>query len=263
MDTEQVYAAFSAAGAALSGAAAVAAVLVARWQSGFARRVALETAHAQREVERELRLEARRSEAWTAFLCAADAFVGAVWTLADVAPERRAEELRLRSEALTTACSALRMPGPDHVVRHAEAMRERCARMEQYAVERAVVRSALQALLGKWCPGNAEHCASDAHTCAWLAHDMLESWGDREDDERPDDLGHLEYLIRQSGALDGADLARLLAVARSPVCWELLAAGPRWLRPRTGYDEARDAFTAAVREQSLRAQVPDPAELAQ
>ncbi|MEU6917114.1 hypothetical protein [Streptomyces olindensis] len=263
MDSEQVYAVFSAAGAALSGAAAVAAVMVSRWQSGFARRVALETARAQRVAERELRLEAQRSEAWTAFLCAADAFVGAVWTLADVAPERRAEELRVRSEALTTACSALRVPGPDRVVRHAEAMRECCARMERYAVQRAVVRSALQALLAKWCPGNAEHCESDAHSCAFLAHDMIEGWGDREDDERPDDLDHLQFLIKESGALPDADLARLLAVARSPVCWELLAADPRWLRPRTGYDEAREAFTEAVREQSFPAQVPDPAELAQ
>lgn len=257
-----MYAAFSAAGVALSGSAAVAAVLVARWQTGFARRVALETTHAQRTAERELRREAQRSEAWTAFLCAADTFVGAVWTLADVAPEHRAEELRLRSEALTAACSALRMLGPEHVVRHAEAMRERCSRMERYAVRRAVVRSALQALYARWCPGNAEHCESDAHSCAWLAHEMLEGWGDREDDERPDDLGHLEFLIRESGALRDADLARLLALARSPVCWELLAAEPGWLRPRTGYDEARDAFTAAVRDQSLRAQVLDPAELA-
>lgn len=257
-----MYAAFSAAGAALSGAAAVAAVLVARWQTRFARRVALETTHAQRAVERELRLEAQRSEAWTAFLCAADAFAGAVWTLADVAPEHRAEELRRRSEVLTTACSALPMHGPDRVVRQAEALRERCARMEQYAVRRAVVRSALQALLEKWCPGNAEHCESDAHSSAWLAHVLLEGWGDREDDERPDDLAHLEDLIRESGALADADLARLLAVARSPVCWELLAAEPRWLRPRTGYDEARDAFTAAVRDQSRLAQVLDPAELA-
>ncbi|MFC9909602.1 hypothetical protein [Streptomyces sp. NPDC059862] len=228
--------------------AAVAAVMVARWQTMFARRVALETTHAQRAVERELRLEVQRSEAWTALLRAADGFVDVVWTLGDVAAECRVEVLRAGSEALTEACSGLRMLGPDRVVRHAEGMRERCSHMERYAVRRAVVCSALPALEEGWCPGNAEYCRSDAHVCAWLAYELLEGWGDREEDQRPDDLDFLKYLIREAGALNDSDLTRLLAVARSPVCWELLAAEDRWLQPRTGFHQERDAFTTAVRD---------------
>jgi hypothetical protein len=171
-----------------------------------------------------------------------------MWTLAGVDPDSRAEVLRLRSDALTEACSVLNVLGPDRVVRHAEAIRERCSRMERYALKRAVVRSALLALEEGWCPGNAEHCRSDAHSCAWLAYELLEGWGDREEDERPDDLDFLEYLISESGALREPDLARLLTVARSPVCWELLTADERWLKPRTGFPEERKAFTAAVRD---------------
>ncbi|WP_158706287.1 MULTISPECIES: hypothetical protein [Streptomyces] len=136
--------------------------------------------------------------------------------------------------------------------------------MERYAVRRAVVRSALNALERRWCPGNAERCeercgVSDAHNCAWLAHVMLEGWGNRDDDDRPEDLDHLEYLIRESGVLAGDsaaaesgvltedDLHWLLTVAGNPVSWDLLAAEDRWLRPRTGYDESRGAFVSSVR----------------
>jgi hypothetical protein len=245
VDAQNIGAAFSALGAVLSG---VAAVMVARWQTTFARRVALEATYAQGAVEWEMRLEVQRSEAWTALLRAADAFVDGVWTLGDIAPEFRVEVLRVRSEALTQACSGLRMLGPDRVVRHAEGMRERCSHMERYAVRRAVVRSALLVLQEGWCPGNAEYCQSDAHSCAWLAYELLEGWGDREEDQRPDDLDFLEYLIRETGALNDPDLTRLLSVARSPVCWELLIAEDRWLQPRTGFYAERDAFTTAVRD---------------
>ncbi|HEY8980599.1 MAG TPA: hypothetical protein VIU15_13550 [Streptomyces sp.] len=70
---------------------------------------------------------------------------------------------------------------------------------------------------------NAEACQSDAHTCAWLAYEMLEGWRSRDDDRRPDDLEYLEYLIKETPALNDVDLARLLMVARNPVCWDLLA----------------------------------------
>ncbi|MFD7064652.1 hypothetical protein [Streptomyces sp. NPDC059906] len=248
MDAQNIGAAFSALGAVLSGVAAVAAVMVARWQTTFARRVALEATYAQAAVERELRLEVQRGEAWTVFLRTADAFVDGVWRLGDIAPEFRVEVLRAKSEALAQACSGLRMLGPDRVVRYAEAMRERCSRMERYAVKRAVVRSALLALQEGWCPGDAECCQSDAHSSAWVAYELLEGWGDREEDQRPDELDFLEYLIREAGALNDPDLKRLLSVARSPVCWELLIAEDGWLQPRTGFYEERDAFTTAVRD---------------
>ncbi|MFH8350093.1 hypothetical protein [Streptomyces sp. NPDC018045] len=68
---------------------------------------------------------------------------------------------------------------------------------------------------------------------------MLEGWDNRDLDDRPDDLDHMEYLIRESGVLAGNgaaaesgvltedDLHRLLAVARNPVSWNLLAAQRR------------------------------------
>ncbi|MFE1828770.1 hypothetical protein [Streptomyces yangpuensis] len=255
----------TALGAAFSGVAALAAVAVARWQTVFGRRLALESMNMQATVERKLRLEAQRCEAWTAFLGAADAFVDAMWRLGDVDPGFRAQELRSKRQLLVEACSGLRVLGPDAVVRHAERVVERCTRMERYAVGRAVVQSALNALERQWCPGNAERCEercgdSDAHSCAWVAHVMLEGWGDRDEDDRPDDLDHLEYLIRESGVLadDSAatetgvltedDLRRLLAIARNPVSWNLLTAQDRWWRPRTGYDETRDAFVGSVRD---------------
>ncbi|WP_405651934.1 hypothetical protein [Streptomyces sp. RK9] len=260
MGVQNVHTALTALGAAFSGVAALAAVMVARWQTVFGRRVALESVGSQAAVERELRLEAQRCEAWTVFLRASDAFADVVWRLGEIEARSRAEVLRSRSEALTEACAGLRVLGPECVVRHAEAVRERCARMERYAARRAVVRSALRALERRWCPGNAEWCEDDAHGCAFVAHDMLERWGDRDGDERPDDLDFLEYLIRGSGVLadDGApvesgvltedDLRRLLAVAGNPVSWDHLAAEDRWLRPRTGFDEERGAFVAAVRD---------------
>lgn len=248
MDAENVSVAFSALGTVLSGAAAVAGALAVRWQTRFARGVALDTTRAQGTVQRAVHLDARRSEAWTAFLRAADAFTDAVRTLADIAAEQRADVLRARSEALTEACSPLRVLGPERVARHAESIRARCSQVERYAVQRAVVRRALRALEAGWCPGNAEHCRSDAHTCAWLAHDLLESWADREDDDRSADLDFLEYLIKESNTLPDPDLALVLSVARSPVCWELLIAGEWWWEPRTGIPQEREAFAAAVGE---------------
>ncbi len=259
-----MHTAFTALGAVFSGVAALAAVMVARWQTTFGRRLALESMSTQAAVERGLRLETERCEAWRAFLRASDAFDDAVWRLRELDPPSRTEELRARGEALTEACSELCVLGPDTVVRHAELLGERCGRMERYAVRRAVVRSALVALERRWCPGNAERCeercgGSDAHSCAWLAYVMLEGWGDRDDDERPDDLDYLEYLIRESGVLAGVgtpaesgvlteeDLRQLLAVASNPVSWNLLSAEDRWLRPRTGYDEGRGAFISSVR----------------
>ncbi|MER5569502.1 hypothetical protein ABT083_25290 [Streptomyces goshikiensis] len=265
MDVQDVNTAVTALGAAFSGVAALAGVAVARWQPVFGRRLALESMNTQAAVERKLRLEAQRCEEWTAFLGAADAFVDAVWRLGDVDPGARAEELRAKRQPLMEACSGLRVLGPDVVARHAEAVVERCAGMERYAVRRAVVHSALDALERRWCPGNAERCEercgdSDAHRCAWLAHEMLESWGDRDEDDRPDDLDYLEYLIRESGVLagDGAaaesgvltedELRQLLAIARNPVSWKLLTAQDRWWRPRTGFDQSRDAFVGSVRD---------------
>ncbi|MFF3274425.1 hypothetical protein ACFYWU_26355 [Streptomyces chrestomyceticus] len=264
MDVQDVLAAFTALGAVFSGVAALGTVVVLRWQTKFGRRLTLESMSSQAAVERELQLEAQRREVWTAFLRASDAFVDAVWRLRKVDSRARTEELRARYQALMEACSELRLLGPDAVVRHAEAVWERCACMERYAVRRAVVRSALDALERRWCPGNPERCEercgiSDAHNCAWLAHVMLEGWDNRDDDDRPDDLDHLEYLVRESGVLagDGAapesgvltedDLHWLLAVAGNPVSWDLLAAEDRWLRPRTGYDESRGAFVSSVR----------------
>ncbi|MFD0417411.1 hypothetical protein [Streptomyces sp. NPDC127108] len=259
MGVQDVHTALTALGAAFSGVAALAAVVVARWQPVFGRRVALESMGSQAAVERELRLEAQRCEAWTVFLRASDAFADAVWRLGEIDARSRTETLRSRSEALTEACSGLRVLGPECVVRHAEAVRERCARMERYAARRAVVRSALRALERRWCPGNAEWCEDDAHGCAFVAHDLLEGWGERDEDDRPDDLDFLEYLIRESGVLadDGApvesgvltedDLRLLLAVAGDPVSWNYLVAEDRWLRPRTGFDEERDAFIASAR----------------
>ncbi|MBJ3809760.1 hypothetical protein [Streptomyces flavofungini] len=259
MGVQNVHTALTALGAVFSGVAALAAVVVARWQPEFGRRVALESLGSHAAVERELRLEAQRCEAWTAFLRTSDAFADVVWRLGELDARSRPEALRTRSEALTQACSGLRVLGPECVVRHAEAVRERCARMERYAARRAVVRSALRALECRWCPGNAEWCEDDAHGCAFVAHDMLEGWGERDEDERPEDLDFLEYLIRQSGVLadDGApaesgvltedDLRRLLAVAGNPVSWNYLAAEDRWLRPRTGFDEERGAFIDSVR----------------
>ncbi|GGS14128.1 hypothetical protein GCM10010252_61950 [Streptomyces aureoverticillatus] len=257
---QDVHTACTALGAVFSGVAALAAVVVARRQTTFGRLVALESVRSQAAVERELRLEAQRCEAWTAFLRASDAFADAVWRLGEVEPQSRAEALRARSETLTQACSGLRVLGPDGVVQHAEAVRERCSRMERYAVRRAVVRSALHALMRRWCPGNAEHCEDDAHICAWLAYEMLEGWGDRDEDDRPDDLDFLEYLIRESGVLTGngaptdsdalteEDLQRLLAVARTPVSWNLLSAEDHWVRPRTGFYEERGAFITSIRD---------------
>ncbi|MEU2512025.1 hypothetical protein [Streptomyces syringium] len=94
--------------------------------------------------------------------------------------------------------------------------------------------------------------------CAWFAHVMFEDWGGRDEDDRPDGLENLEYLIRESGVLagDGAvaesgvltedNLRRFLDVARNPVSWDLLSAD-HWLRPRPGYDEGRGAFVSSVR----------------
>jgi hypothetical protein len=105
-----------------------------------------------------------------------------------------------------------------------------CAeQMERRAMSRAVVRSALSALEQHWCPGldgdcdgNAEVCNTPRHWVTFRACELLEEWGDRDEWQRFDVRGELEYMLSESGALDEDHLVELRNVLNWGVDWRVL-----------------------------------------
>ncbi|MEU0402498.1 hypothetical protein ABZ318_20100 [Streptomyces sp. NPDC006197] len=184
-------------------------------------------ARVQTRGELELRRQAALAETSAAFLRASDALARTVQQLPDLAPEERQDRIATHGMAVETALGPLELLGPPELLRHAKALRDFCRTLENLALDRAVLRSAIRALESGWCPFNAEICDNDHHGAAFVAWEFLLEWPGREDEERWRDRGLLEYCLHESQCMTESDVVRVLAVVdRVPAAWSRMIGGP-------------------------------------
>ncbi|MEU3693196.1 hypothetical protein [Streptomyces narbonensis] len=174
----------------------------------------------------ELRQQAALADTSAAFLQASDALARTVEQLPSLAPEERPAQLAAHGMAVETTLGPLELLAPPELLRHAKALREYCRTLEKLALDRAVLRSAVQALEAGWCPLNAEICDNDHHGAAFVAWQLLVEWRDREDEERWADRGLLEYCLQESQCMTESEIAGVLAVVdRVPGAWSRMIGG--------------------------------------
>ncbi|MFB7609875.1 hypothetical protein [Streptomyces gardneri] len=183
-------------------------------------------ARVQTRGELELRQRAALADTSAAFLRASDALARTVEQLPGVVPEERHAQLAAHGMAVETALGPLELLAPPELLCHARALREYCRTLESLALDRAVLRSAVQALEAGWCPLNAEICDNDHHSAAFVAWQLLVEWRDREDEERWADRGLLEYCLEESQCMTESEIAGVLAVVdRAPAAWSRMIGG--------------------------------------
>ncbi|MFF2308183.1 hypothetical protein ACFVVP_37475 [Streptomyces sp. NPDC058128] len=183
-------------------------------------------ARVQTRGELELRQQAALADTSAAFLRASDALARTVEQLPGLALEERHAQLASRGMAVETALGPLELLAPPGLLRHAKALREYCRTLEKLALDRAVLRSAVQALEDGWCPLNAETCDHDHHSAAFVAWQFLLEWPGWEDEERWRDRGLLEYCLQESQCMSEREIAGVLAVVdRVPAAWSRMIGG--------------------------------------
>ncbi|MFC9595699.1 hypothetical protein ACFTUC_38610 [Streptomyces sp. NPDC056944] len=183
-------------------------------------------ARVQTRGELELRQRAALADTSAAFLRASDALARTVERLPGVVPEERSAQLAARGMAVETALGPLELLAPPELLRHAKALREYCRTLENLALDRAVLRSAVQALEAGWCQFNAETCDHDHHSAAFVAWQFLMEWPGREDEERWADRGLLEYCLQESQCMSEGEIVSVLAVVdRVPGAWSRMLGG--------------------------------------
>ncbi|WP_405419115.1 hypothetical protein [Streptomyces erythrochromogenes] len=194
----------------------------------------------------QLRQQAALGDTSAVFLRAADALARTVQQLPCLAPEERDTQLAAHGMTVETAFGPLELLAPTELLCHAKALQEYCRTLENLALDRAVLRSAVSALEAGWCPFNAEACDHDHHGAAFVAWEFLMKWNGLEDEERWEERGLLEFCLQESRRMDESDTARVLAVAdRVPAAWSQMIGGlgrdllmERFASLRTSYVEA-------------------------
>ncbi|MFJ8566977.1 hypothetical protein [Streptomyces sp. NPDC093514] len=236
MQLEQAVAATSALTTLI---AVPATLLAAHWTRRSADRAAdatvlagLDQSHAavaaaqlQERAGREQSLEDARRASYAEFLSAVDVFVRIVTQLPDVPVASRRELLDQKATAVVQARAGVAVLGPPTVIGQAEKVAKQCARLEELALRRAVLRSAISALEEAWCPRNAEFCQDPHHTSAYVAWELLCRWGRLEDEERWEELDFLQFILQESHALDAEQVRQVLEVANSVACWDEIIGG--------------------------------------
>ncbi|MBP2036262.1 hypothetical protein J2Z77_002053 [Streptomyces avidinii] len=186
---------------------------------------AVAAAQLHERAGREQSLEDARRSAYAEFLSAADVLVRIITKLPEVPGPARRELLDQKATAVVQARAGVAVLGPPAVLGQAEEVAEQCARLEQLALRRAVLRSAISALEEAWCPRNAEFCQDPHHTSAYLAWELLDRWGRLEEEERWEELDFLEFCLQESHALDAEQVSQVLEVANSVACWDEMIGG--------------------------------------
>ena len=128
--------------------------------------------------------------------------------------------------AVKTALSPLELMAPPDLLRHAKALLKYCQTLEKLALDRTVLRTAVEALESGWCPLDPETCDHDHHSSAFVAWQFLVDWSGREDEERWRDRDLLEFCLQDSRCMAEDDVSRVLAVAdRCPPAWSQMIGG--------------------------------------
>jgi hypothetical protein len=207
---------------------------------------ALQAARVQGHVGREHALESERRVAYTEFLRAADLLARTVRDLPAICYESRQHLLDQKATAMVEAQAAVAVLGPATITARAHDVLAQCLRLEELALRRAVLRSAVIALEAHWCPRNAERCEDPHHGSAFVAWELLAEWGRLEDEERWEKLDFLKFTLQESRAFTTEQMDHVLEVANSVTCWDEMMGG--WIRDPLleRFQTVRDEFVDAV-----------------
>ncbi|MGG7569377.1 hypothetical protein [Streptomyces sirii] len=209
---------------------------------------------------------AQLGDAAAEFLRATDAFARTVKRLPDVEHELRRPLVWELAKAVEDAYAPLELITPTDLLSPAQQLRAGCRHLQRVALDRAVLRSAINALETGWCPGSAEtgwrsgdveDCTHEGHNAAWVAWDLLASWAGKEHEERRNDRDLLDFCLRDSGTLSDTQVDQALELAdRCPSTWNQLIGG--WLRDplMDSAESAREAFVTAARTTTLNTATP-------
>ncbi|MER6536800.1 hypothetical protein ABT215_23945 [Streptomyces sp900105755] len=231
--------------------AADATVLVGLDQS----QATVAAAQLQERAGREQSLECARRSAYAEFLCAVDVFVRFVTELPEIPTAARRELLNQKATAVVEARAGVAVLGPPIVLRKAEEVAKQCTKLEELALRRAVLRSAISALEAAWCPRNAEWCRDPHHSAAHVAWEFLAEWGRLEDEERWQKLDLLEFTLQESHALEAEQVRQVLDAANSVAHWDEMIGGFVRDPLLERFQTVRDAFVD-VAHGSLDSLVP-------
>lgn len=233
------------------------AVLLAGHAQG---EVSLKAAHSQGQAEVEQWARAELAAVCTELLRSAALLARTVKQLPTVPPERRHEVLAPYAEAVEAAYAPFDVLAPAPLQEAAARLRGYCTYLEKLAADRAVLRSAIDALDEGMCHGDVENCTDDRHGSSFVAWELLVGWAAKEDEQRWEDRGLLEFCLRESGALSHQDAVRVLALADrcAASLWDKMLGG--WIHDPLlqAYEQHRDAFAAAARESEQLAPVSVP-----
>ncbi|MFD7324732.1 hypothetical protein ACFV9D_27185 [Streptomyces sp. NPDC059875] len=186
----------------------------------------LAAAHVQTRSEHELLQQTALTDTSSVFLRAADALARTVRHLPSVDHDERSAQLDAHGMAVETAFGPLELLAPPDLLRAAKALLEYCRTLERLALDRAVLRSALEALESGWGPFNAETSDHDCHGAAFVAWDLLMGWSSKDDEERWKDRDLLEFCLQESQCFSSDETSRVLALAdRVPAAWPQMIGG--------------------------------------
>ncbi len=222
-------------------------------------------ARVQTRSELELRQQTALADASAAFLRAADALARTVQHLPGVEPEERHAQLAAHDMAVATALGPLELLAPPGLLHHSKALLKYCQTLEKLALDRAVLRSAVQALESGWCHLNPEACDHDHHSSAFVAWQFLVDWASLEDDERWRDRDLLEFCLQESQCMAEGETSRLLSVAdRVPAAWSQMIGGfvrdplmEQYASLRTPFIEAAGSVTPASIGAAVQSSISD------
>lgn len=202
--------------------AADAALSAGRSQAG----AALAAVHVQVRSEQEFRRQGVLAKASFDFLRAADALVATVRRLPSVDIDQRGAQLTEHGTAMESAFGALEVLASPELSSPAARLLDRCRSLERLALDRAVLRPAVEALECGWCDDETEDCDHPQHNAAWVAWCLLQDWPDKRYEERCGERDLLEFCLLESECLSGDEVVRILALAdRCPASWSAMAGG--------------------------------------
>ncbi|MGW3563340.1 hypothetical protein ACWDSL_05470 [Streptomyces sp. NPDC000941] len=181
-------------------------------------------------------------------LRATDALVRTVKRLPNLGHGEREASLAEHAMLVERAYVPLELLAPPDLLSLAKDLRSYCRLLERLALDRAVLRSTINALEAGWCQGNPETCDDHHHNAAYVAWQLLVDWDSKDDEERWRDRDLLEFCLRDTVTVSDEQVAQTLALAdRCPAAWPQLIGG--WIRdPLIERSETvRTAFVTTAR----------------
>ncbi|MGW4805958.1 hypothetical protein [Kitasatospora sp. NPDC004272] len=176
-----------------------------------------------REAERQSVLAAALSR----FLRTVDELEAVVGRLPSIDHELRAVRVAEHGAAVQTAFGALELLAPPDLLGRAGDLLKQCRKLEELALDRAVLRTVVAAVFDGACKwDDPETCDVPEHGSAWVALELLEDWPDKAVGARREERDLLEFCLLDSGRVPPEEVAGVLALAdRCPAAWRLMISG--------------------------------------